>query len=297
MNSDLAYCLLRFFDDQIILIDNYLEEVKENKEAEFQRIEELRSVAIAKRAFSANQRPHKEDAMIVARFLNGLIDIDGDDDSICSTEVRRYREMMCTEFSAKIDDCSNHVIRLRNLAKPRFRSAAFVTQCNHAIKYLQHGQTMTENYDKLHQIIEESTQMNVADRVQRWWDEAYGAAITKIIQLNKAFNPGIGNQEIALVAPWSQPVDCAKKILSIGSPKMIVYGKRKDYFVRTFVQQIRAVDEIIRAEITENDLVYQLKAGDVDMARDFTENWLRRRDEIRYQKENDTCECMRIPFS
>jgi hypothetical protein len=139
--------------------------------------------------------------------------------------------------------------------------------------------------------------MNVADRVQRWWDEAYGSAIMKIIQLNKAYNPGIGNQDIAFVPPWSQPIDCARKILSIGSPKMTVYGKRKDFFVRTFVQQIRSIDPVTREEISENDLIYQLKAGDIEFAKDFTENWLRRRDEIRNQKEEDTCECMVISFS
>jgi hypothetical protein len=297
MNSDLAYCLERFIDDQIQLIDDYLETVKEKKTIEHQRIEQMKMLAIEKRKQQTDGGPeHVKDAAIVQRFINKLLDIADNDNTPDAKELRKYREMMYSEFTAKIDDCSNHVIRLRNLAKPTFRSDDFVKQCNKTIKYLQQEQTLTENYDKLYEIIDQSDQANVADNVQNWWDEAYGSVVTKIIHLNKRFNPGVGNIDIALVQPWSQPIDCARKILLIETPKTLANYQKKYNIVCEFVRQIQSIDDENRQEISENNLINKLNRGDIDFAKNYTENWLIKRDQSRNQKEDASCEYYGIFF-
>ena len=202
--------------------------------------------------------------------------------------------MMLSEFSAKIDDCVDHVMRLRNLARPTYRSGQFVKQCNDTINYLKREKTMTENYGKLNQIIDSSDQKNVANNVQHWWDDAYGSSMMKIIQLNKGFNPGVGNKEIAYIPPWSQPIDCARNIISAETPKMLVYSKRKYQVVYEFVRRIQAMDEETRREISEDDLVYQLKTGEAEFAKNYAENWVRKREEGRIQKDHAHCKCYDI---
>lgn len=290
MNSDLAYCLERFIDDQIQLIDDYLKKVKENETIEYQRIQQMKMLAIEKIKLQTDEGSYDEGGMIVQRFVEGLLDIANSSNVAVLTEVRRYREMMCTEFSAKIDDCSNLVIRLRNLARPTFRSNSFVKQCNETIKRLQRAQTTTENYDKLYQIINQSEQRNVVDNVQHWWDEAYGSAIMKIIRLNKRFNPGIGSRDIAFVPPWSQPIDCARKILSIRKQDMHGNSQKKYDIVCEFVREIQLIDDENRKEISEDDLINQLNSADIDFAKNYAENWLKKRNQRFYQQEDDACE-------
>jgi hypothetical protein len=290
MNSDLAYCLERFIDDQIQLIDDYLVKVKENETAEYQRIEQMKIVAMAKKKPETNKGSHDEDATIVQRFTEGLLEFAGSDETPGSKELKKYREMMCAEFSAKLDDCSNHIIRLRNSGKPRFRSEKFVRRCNETIELLQNRQTMKENYDKLYQIIYRSDQTNVADRVQHWWDEAYGSAIAEIIRLNKGFNPGIGNKQIAVLPRWSQPIDCAIKLISLREKGILDDSQKKYDIVCEFVRHIQSIDDKNRQEISEDDLINQLNSSEIDSAKKYAENWLNKRDEIRNQKEDDICE-------
>ena len=290
MDSDLAYCLERFIDDQIKLIDAYLEKVKENETVEYKQIEQMKMVAIAKMKPQPNKGSHVEDAMIVQQFIEGLLEFSGSSETPGSKELRRYREMMCTEISAKIDDCSNHIIRLRNLGRPRSRSEKFVRQCNETIELLQNQQTMKENYEKLYHIVYRCNQTNVPDEVQHWWDEAYGLEIAKIIRLNKGFNPGIGNKQIAVLPRWSQPVDCARKIISLRDTGVVDDSQKKYAIVCEFVRQIRLVDEENRQEISEDDLINQLNTSEIDAAKKYAEDWLSKRDEIRNKKEDDICE-------
>jgi hypothetical protein len=289
MNSDLAYCLEQFIDDQIQLIDDYLETVKENENVEYHRIEEMKTSSIANRKTQTNQSSHDKDAEIIQRFVEDLLE-HAESASSNARDIENYREMLRSEFSEKLDDCLKHVIRLRKLAKPILGSDEFVTQCDETIDYLQQEQKTNESYDKLYKILEPNDHKTVVDDVQNWWDKIYGSDITKIIHSNKRFNPGVGNSDIALVLPRSQMIEYAKKLISARNQELLINSQKHD-IVCEFVRQIQSTDDENRQEISEDDLINQLTSGDIDFAMSYAETWLKKRDTSRTQnQEEDSCE-------
>lgn len=287
MNADLAYCLERFIDDQIQMIDDHLEIVKQNESVECQRIERMKIVSAAKKKPPVNKGSHDEDARIVQKFVRGLDDFADDEKTPAGRAMKKYREMLHNEFSAKISDCENHLTRLRKLARPIGASLDFRILCDETIVRLRNARTTPGNFAELDRILERSSSNAVGHDVQQWWNRTYGSGVVKIIRLNRRFNPSVGNKDITAITSWSQPIDCSRKFIQVRRERVVADAKIKYELISEFVHEIQSIDQNNREEINEKDLIDQLNNGDIEIARKYAETWLNKRDDVRNEKEEE----------
>ena len=287
MNSDLAYCLERFIDDQIQLIDDRLETVKKQGTVEYHRIQLLKESQSAQKKPKANRGSHDEDEAIVQRFIQRLFDIAEDD---TADNVENYKKMLRTELNEKLNECSKYVKRMRNLAKPILGSENFILRCNEIFGLLNQEQKTTENYNELCQIIEQSNAKDVVENVQQWWEKMYGSLIREINHLNKRFTPGISNNDMATIPSRGGMVGLAKRILSVGNDEVLVDSQKYE-IVSKFARQIRSIDDESRQEINEDELINELNNNNIDSAIDYAVKWLEKRDTQRNSKEEEDISC------
>jgi hypothetical protein len=193
MDADLAYCLERFIDDQVHMIDDYLETVREEEAIEHQRIEHKKMSRMLKQKNQTNECSHDEDETIVQRFVRRLQATTDIDETAVDSDTKNYRKILRDELSKKIKNCSNLMIRLRNLAVPIRGSDEFIWQCDNVIDRFQQGRKTGESYKELYQIIEQSDSKQFVENVQDWWEKSYGSYVLEIIHYNKRFNPRVGN--------------------------------------------------------------------------------------------------------
>lgn len=286
MDADLAYCLDRFIDDQIKLIDENLEDIREEEIIEHDRIEQLKSSPVVSKTFQTIQGSHEEDEAIVQHFIEALVDNTESGGANNINALEQCRDELRTELSEKVKECMDLITRLRNLAKPILISANFVSKCDEILDRMSEKETIDENFRDLCQVIDTSDSRNIVENMQDWWKEKYGSAIEKILAANRQFNPGVSNHDIAVVLPKSTIISCAKKILWMRNEEPVAESQKHD-IVSEFVQQINSIDDSIRQEISTDDLTAQLENSEVDSAISYAENWLHKRDSIRSQANKD----------
>ncbi|CAF4108910.1 unnamed protein product, partial [Rotaria sp. Silwood1] len=118
MNDDLAFCLDQFIDDQVKLIDDRLEVLKQDEITECNKIEQEKIIFNKNKPAPKNKGTHYEDQILIDRFIQDLRDDDENinkpktivDDQSCIDTLR-------AEISTKVNACSNYITRIRNLAK------------------------------------------------------------------------------------------------------------------------------------------------------------------------------------
>ena len=289
MDADLAYCLERFIDDQVQMIDDYMETVREEEAAERHRIEQKKKSYMLRNTNRINAGSHEIDEAIVQRFVQRLHDSTNTNSTAVDSDAENYRQILRDELYEKMDKCANHIIRLRNLAVPIRGSDDFIWQCDNIIDRFDQEQNTDESFKQLYQIIEQSDCKSLIKNVQNWWEKSYGSYVTEIIHFNKKFNPRVADNNIAVVSSWSRFIRCAKQVHSTRSAE-IPADSRKNELVREFVREIQSVDNENRQEISEDNLVKQLDSSDISTNVDYAEKWLNKRDNNRNQKkEDDTC--------
>lgn len=291
MNAELAYCLERFIDDQIQMIDDNLETVKQNETVECQRIEQMKMAWVKKRKPPINKGNHDEDERVVRKFINGLIDLADGEKTPVAIAMKKYREMLHNEFSAKMDDCEHHLTRLRKLASPIGRSRDFVILCDETITLLRQRRKAPDKFAELDRILSKSDSETIAHDIQQWWNTTYASDVRKMIRLNRRFNPHIGNEDITTISLWSQPIDCARKFVHVRKGKVAADAQIKYELISEFVRQIQSIDEENRRDIEQNELINRLNNMDIDSAKKYAATWLDKRDQLRNEKEEeDPCE-------
>ncbi|CAF1450426.1 unnamed protein product [Rotaria sordida] len=292
MDADLAYCLERFIDDQIELIDRDLETIEQNEAHEYAKIDELMlsENPTTTTATQINQSTHEEDAAIIQRFISDLLDtVNNDDAASSANDLKDSLDELRSELTKQIDECIEFIVRIRKLARPILGSTNFVTQCGEFTNRLRAEKKSEKNFTDLCQIIETSDFRSVIENIQNWWKETYGSSVTEILHLNKRYNPGINNNDMIILPPRCSIILCAKKIISMRNMESDA-GSRKHDLICEFVRQIQSIDDINRQEISADDLIVQLDNSDIDSAIEFATNWLSKRDAIRdKQKEEDQC--------
>lgn len=291
MNAELAYCLEKFIDDQVQMIDDYLETVKHNETVECQRIERMKIASAKKKKPPINKGHHDEDERIVRKFVTGLTDLADGETTPVAMAMKRYREMLHNEFSAKMDDCEHHLTQLRKLARPIGASHDFVILCDDTIEALRQRRKTADYFAELDRVLSKSNSNTVAQNIQQWWNRTYASDVRKIIRLNRRFNPHVGNENITTISLWSQPIDCARKFVEVSKGKAAADAKAKHELICEFVREIQSIDEENRQEIDQNELVNQLNSMDMDSGKTYAEAWLDKRDHQRNKKEEeDPCE-------
>ncbi|CAF4859417.1 unnamed protein product [Rotaria sp. Silwood1] len=294
MDTDLAYCLERFIDDQIELIDQNLETIEQNEAHEYAKIDELMlsenptTTATTTEATPISQSTHEEDAAIVQRFVSDLLDTVNNDSAASSpNDLKDSLDELRSELTKQIDECMEFIVRIRKLARPILGSTNFVTQCREFTNRLSAEKKSEKNFTDLCQIIETSDFRSVVENIQNWWKETYGSSINEIIHLNKRYNPGINNNDMVILPPRCSIILCAKRIISIRNMESNADSRKHD-IVCEFVREIQSIDDINRQEISADDLIVQLDNCDINSAIEFANNWLSKRDAIRdKQKEEE----------
>ncbi|CAF1257386.1 unnamed protein product [Rotaria sp. Silwood1] len=297
MDTDLAYCLERFIDDQIELIDQNLETIEQNEAHEYAKIDELMlsenptTTATTTEATPISQSTHEEDAAIVQRFVSDLLDTVNNDSAASSpNDLKDSLDELRSELTKQIDECMEFIVRIRKLARPILGSTNFVTQCREFTNRLSAEKKSEKNFTDLCQIIETSDFRSVVENIQNWWKETYGSSINEIIHLNKRYNPGINNNDMVILPPRCSIILCAKRIISIRNMESNADSRKHD-IVCEFVREIQSIDDINRQEISADDLIVQLDNCDINSAIEFANNWLSKRDAIRdKQKEEEQYE-------
>ncbi|CAF1297173.1 unnamed protein product [Rotaria sordida] len=155
MHADLAFCLGQFIDDQVKLIDDCLERIKQEQLAACNKNEQKKNL------YNKN-KPIPKNKALIDQFIQDLCDDDANvskpksiiDDPNCIDTLH-------AEVSTKINACSNYITRIRNLAQPLPRTSKFVELCNEAIDYFRRTQEFEDNLKKLYTVLEQCDLTNV----------------------------------------------------------------------------------------------------------------------------------------
>lgn len=156
MDTDLAFCLSRFIEDQVELINECLDKIQEAEEAERREVEKEETSSITIEQNLANKikkGAHAEDQAIVNRFVRDLCEPGTSDSSSTIDSNETVRERLCAELSTKLNACSTYITRLRNFARIKPRSTEFVQRCNKGIDLLRRGKEFDVNYKKFCDIL------------------------------------------------------------------------------------------------------------------------------------------------
>ncbi|UJR21795.1 hypothetical protein I4U23_024870 [Adineta vaga] len=289
MDTDLAFCLNHFIDDQVQLIDDCIEKIKQEEEEECHGIEEQQADYIKKRPPPKDKGSHDKEKAFVDKFCDDLRQSGAEpsktrtviDDPACIDSLR-------AELSVKVGACANYLLRLRNLAQPLPNSTKFVQICNDTIDYFRRQQDFENNFKDLYALIEKSDSDDVIRNIHRWWKDTYGSKIADINQRNQKFNGTITENNFAILSPTSRVITHAKKLIAARQ----VIPVEPTYFdiVRKFVRKLLSIDEDKRNEVDADELIDRLNGREIDEIIEYAQRWLAQRDEIRNQKEEDPYE-------
>lgn len=289
MNADLAFCLDRFIDDQLKLIDIALEEIQEREEAERCNIknEETSPTFIEQRRLNKIKKgTHAEDQVIVNRFIQDLIE-NGKLDIQSSIHINDIdREGLRAELKTKLSACTSYVARLGKLARAQSNSKAFQQRCHEIVHLLRQTDEFEDKFNKLCNLIEQSNNKNCIENVEEWWKETFGNTITNINQRNRKFNPAISEKNFAALSHKSRVMQRASTMIDKRNT-IAQKQQQKNDIIRNFVQRIQSIDERNRQEIQAEDLINQLNESENEVAMDYAKNWLKQRDEMRNQQEEN----------
>jgi hypothetical protein len=288
MDSDLAFCLDHFIDEQVQLIDNRLEEIKQEEVIEYRKIEKEQKDFNRNKPIPKDKGSHGEDEALVKQFVQD-IRISSEqpgktrtviDDQSCIDTLR-------AELSTKVNACMNYIIRLRNVAHPLPNSSKFVEACNNAIDYFRGTRDFETNFDSLYTVLEQSASEDAIENIHKWWKDTYGSTIADINRRNQKFNAAITENNFAILSPTSRVISNGKKL--IAARQIIAVEPEHFDIVRKFVRRLLSIDEEKRDVTNPDELAEQLNNSSIEEIINYAENWLRKRDEVRNHKEVDPC--------
>ncbi|CAF1324993.1 unnamed protein product [Adineta steineri] len=286
MDDDLAFCLGRFIDDQIQLIDDRIEHIKEKEIEECNEIEQERADNIQNRPPPKDKGSHYRDKALVDKFVKDL--------GQCSAQPKKVRavtddqtciDSLRAELWTKLTASTNYINRLHSLAKPLPNTAKFVETCRETVESFKRPSDFDANYKALYKIIEQDEKEQVIDSIQKWWSEKYGDKIAEINQRNDRFNKAITDKNFVTLSSNSGVIRNAKKLIEVREEIIIEPGHFE--IVREFVRQLLLFDQEKREHTNANELSNELNSRTIEEIIDYAERWLSERDEIRNRKEED----------
>jgi hypothetical protein len=283
MDDDLAFCLGRFIDDQVQIIDDRLEDIKKKEIIKCQEIEKEKISYDEKKPAPKNKGSHYEDKALVDQFIQELRDVIQTKNTKTIINDQTCIDTLRAETSTKINASSNYLNQLRNLARPMPNSSSFVQSCNAAIDYFKKAQEFESNFKGLMTVLEQSESDNVVQNVQTWWKNAYGSTIADLNRRNDRFNKAVTENNFAVLSHRSRIIDNARKLLA--ARKVISVPPPTLDIIRKFVRRLLSIDEEQREKTDADELINQLHSHDIEEVINYTQQWLAKRDEIRNQKE------------
>ncbi|CAF1324975.1 unnamed protein product [Adineta steineri] len=286
MDDDLAFCLGRFTDHQVQLIDDRIAKIKEEENEVCREIEERQAAHIKNRPPQRDKGSHAKDKALVDKFVSDLRQ--------CSAEPRKIRavtddqtciDSLRAELWTKVAASTTYINRLHNLARPLSNTAKFVETCRETVESFKRPSDFDANYKVLYKIIEQDEKDQVIGSIQKWWKEKYGDKVAEINQRNQKFNGAVTEPNFAILSPNSGVIRNAKKLIEARQETIV----EPEYFevVREFVRQLLLLDEEKREHTDANELSNELNSRTIEETIDYAERWLSERDEIRNRKEED----------
>ena len=275
MDIDVAFCLGEFIAEQVQLIDEKIDEIRQEERDKF-------------------KGNAQEERCLVEQFI---------DDLRAAADVRPIRnvlndptrvEALRAEILTKVGTCVTYVTRLRGLATPLPNTKAFVTLCTDTINYCRNTKAFDENFQAYNQLLMETEDGDLLSNTQKWWKKAYGGRVAEVNERNKRFNPALTDTGFVTIAENSRIMDNGRLLLS--TRKVDVVASPKEGIVRRFVRSLLTLDENRRKSVNEEQLVAELDKMSVNDAARYARTWLKQRDDIRTRKENDPCKFLHNNF-
>jgi hypothetical protein len=214
MDTDLAFCLGRFIDDQVQLIDDRLDVIKKEQSVKCREIEAEKVAFERTKPPPKNNGSHAEDKKLIDQFIEELRDstVAGSstrtviDDQTCIDTLR-------AEISTKVNACTNYINRLRNLAKPMPNTTKFVETCNETMEHFRRPQEFEENFKILYSILEQSDESTIVDDIHKWWKDKYGSTIIDLNRRNQRFNAAVTENNFAVISSSNRIFTYAKRLI------------------------------------------------------------------------------------
>lgn len=285
MDSELAFCLERFIDDQVQIIDDRIDELKKEENDKCEKFEKDRNNYEKKRPPSKNKGSHQEDKNLVDQFIEDLHRNSQTNTTRTIIDNPSCIDTLRAEISTKRNACAGYLSQLRSVAKPLPNTRNFVGLCNETIDYFQRTQQFEENFRYLFIVLEQSDSSNVIRDVQKWWKDTYGDKIMEINSRNNNINKALTENNFAVISQTSRIIQNAKKL--IDARTVIVVEPPKNDIIRKFVRRLLTLDEEQREKTNPDELIHQLINLDIDEVINYANRWLIKRDEIRNQKEEE----------
>lgn len=285
MDSDLAFCLGNFIDDQVQIIDIRIDDIKKEEDVECEKIEKQRISFDQKRPRPKNKDSHGEDKYFVDQFIQELRDNSATNNKKTIIDDPSCIDTLRAEVATKVNASATYISRIRNSAKPLPNTTRFVQACNETLEYFQRTQQFEDNFRLLFSILEDTDASNVFQNVQKWWKDVYGSKLSDLNTRNNNINKAITDNNVTFVSPTSRIIANAKKLIS--ARKVIAVVPPRDDIVRKFARQLLTIDEELRDKTNPNELFDQLNSLDTELIIDYANRWLIKRDEIRNQKEEE----------
>jgi len=288
MDADLAFCLGKFIDDQVKLIDDSLEKIKQEEIVECRKMEKEKIDYNQKKPPPKNKGLHHEDKALVDQFIEELRDSIQASNTKTIIDDKSCIDTLYAEVSTKVNACTKYISRLRNLAQPLPNTSKFVQICNEAMEHFRQAEKLEDNFKRLGIVLEESDKDNVLKNVQKWWKDAYGSIVSDINDRNQRYNAAINDNSFVSISQTSRIIENARRLLD--ARKIIFVQPPKLDIIRKFVRQLLLIDEEKRDTINADELIDQLNNRNIEDIIDYAKRWLAKRDEIRNQKEEkDPC--------
>jgi hypothetical protein len=283
MDDDLAFCLGRFIDDQVQIIDDRLEEIKKEEISAYKKIEKERISYNEKKPIPKSKGSHYEDQILVDQFIKELRDSIQMKDTKTIIDDQTCIDTLRAETSTRVNACTNYLRQLRNLAQPMPNTSSFVQACDQAIDYFKKTQEFENNFKGLLVVLEQTDANDVIGNVQSWWKNTYGSTIADLNHRNDRFHKPATNNNYTNLSRTNRIIDNSKKL--IAARTIISVPSSTLDIIRKFVQRLLSIDEEKREKTDADQLVNQLHSGDIEEAIKYAQQWLAKRDEIRNQKE------------
>ena len=287
MDDDLAFCLSRFIDEQVQLIEERIKEIDAEETEECEAIEEKKLEFDRAKPPPKDKGSHDGEQRLVDRFIRDLRDNEHIGETRTIIEDETCLDSLRAEVTTKVGACAAYLNRIRNLARPLPTGKKFVEACNESIDYCRRPAVLEKNFQNLCAVLKLCDETNVEQQMRSWWNDAYGTRIRELNRRNEKIHPAANENGFAIVSPTSRIIAQGKSLLK--ARKVIVTEAPVVEVMRQFVRQHLAMDEDRRAETNEDDLVQRLTRGETDDAVGYAQRWLNERDAIRNQKEEDPC--------
>ena len=285
MDENLAFCLGQFIDDQVLLIDKKIDNIKADEKKEYAKLERAHAEFERKKPPAKDKGSHGDDQRLVDRFVADLRETDAVGPTRTVIDDPTRIDALRAEISTKVGACVNYVQRLRGLAANLPNTKKFVELCNDTVNYCRQTNTYEENFDKLYEVLQNTDEDNLLTNTRRWWKDSYGGRIAEINTRNQKINSPITDNGFATISPTSRIMDNGKMLLT--ARKVEIVASPKEGIIRRFVRQLLTLDEERRGSIAEDQLIEQLNNGSTDEAVRYARQWLNERDEVRNRKEEE----------